>query len=212
MGRSSRIILGACLILLSGAAQAEYTSQEWEVLKTGEVSAKEVFRTNPEGTSQTQVEVKVWIKAPREEVWKTIRDYEHFHEFMPNIRRCKVVQHEGDTYWVAYQTSVLGVQIIYHQKFAGDGQMRHIDISLDETRPNEMRNIKGYWQLDDAPEAQGTILTYSIYLDPGFKVPEGLARKVSKPGIINVAKNVRSRVESGGTWKKSKKSEISSDE
>ena len=36
----------------------------------------------------------------------------------------------------------------------------------------------------------------------GIPLPEFVARKISKPSLVQVLKNVRLRVESGGAWKK----------
>jgi len=199
------------LILSAGAAaRADFTAQEWAVLKTGKVIAQEVFQAYPDGTVQTQVEVKAWIKVPRAQVWKILRDYNHFFQFMPNVRQSKILKQEGETYWVIYQTQVLWVKVIYYQILAGDGQMHRIDITMDHSQPNDIRDTRGYWVLDDAPDGKGTIATYSDWVSPGFKIPEKLARKVSKPGFIHVIENTRLRAESDGAWIKSQKYEINS--
>jgi uncharacterized protein YndB with AHSA1/START domain len=185
-----------------GPARAEYTAQEWEILKTGEVVATEVFSTKPDGSKTTDVVVKAWIKAPREEVWAVMRDYNRFAEFFPRVRECRTFKQEGESYWVRYHTEVLGMMVVYHLQLVGVEKFRRIVFSLDPNQPNDVDDTRGFWVFDDAPDGQGTVLTYSIFIDPGLPIPDWLGRKISKPNLVQVVKNVRSRVESGGTWKK----------
>ena len=194
------IIFGlSCLGL---AARAEYTAQEWETLKTGEVVAAEVMTRNPDGSGATEVLVKAWIKAPREEVWKIIRSYNTFAEFFPRVRECRITRQEGETYWVEYHTELLGLMVVYHLTLIGTEKFLRIDFFLDKNFRNDVKDTVGFWGLDDAPDGKGTVLTYSIFVDSGIPVPQFIARKISKPNLVQVVKNVRRRVESGGTWKK----------
>lgn len=203
VGRFYLLLVGV-LVFGARSALAEYTASEWEVLKTGAVVATEVFSPRPDGTQATDTLVKIWIRAPREEVWKVLRDYNHFGEFMPRVRSCAIWKQEGETYWIVYDTEVLGVQVKYHLVTRGKDKYRRIDFELDPSRPNEIREAQGYYLLDEAPEGQGTVLSYSARVATAFPAPEFLARRVSKPNLIQVVKNVRQRVESRGTWKKPK--------
>ena len=195
------VLLGA---FLGWPAQSEYSPREWTILKTGEVVSTEVMMTRPDGTGTTDVLVKAWIKAPREEVWEIIRSYNTFAEFFPRVRECRITRQEGETYWVEYHTELLGLMVIYHLKLIGAEKFRRVDFFLDREQPNDVKDTVGFWVLDDAPEGKGTILSYSIFVDSGIPIPQFIARKISKPNLVQVVKNVRQRVESGGTWKKPK--------
>ena len=195
------VLLLSCLGL---AARAEYTPQEWAILKTGEVVATEVMTAHPDGSGTTDVLVKAWIKAPREEVWKIIRSYNTFAEFFPRVREIRVTGQEGETYQVEYHTELMGVTVVYHLKLIGTVKFQRIDFFLDKSFSNDVKETVGFWALDDAPDGKGTVLTYAIFVDSGFPIPQFLARKISKPNLVQVVKNVRLRVESGGTWKKPK--------
>ena len=195
--------LGLMLLIGPGLiAHAEYTAPEWEILKTGEVVATEVFTPKPDGSPATDVLVKIWIKAPREEVWKVIRDYNRFGEFMPRVKSCRIIRQEGESFWIVYDMEVLGIRVIYSLVTVGKDKFRRIEFNLDPTKPNDIKEARGYYVLDDAPDGQGTVLSYSAKVTTGIPVPEYMARKISKPNLVQVVKNVRRRVESGGTWKK----------
>jgi len=45
-------------------------------------------------------------------------------------------------------------------------------------------------------------MSYASNVDTGIPAPEALAKKVGKESLTQVVKNVRMRIESGGTWKK----------
>ncbi|OGP61211.1 MAG: hypothetical protein A2V67_09985 [Deltaproteobacteria bacterium RBG_13_61_14] len=197
------LILGFLLVTCPRPpAWAEFTPQEWEVLKTGEVLATEVFTPKPDGTQATDVLVKIWIKGPPEDVWKVIRDYDHFGEFMPRVRSCRITKQDGEAYWIVYDMEVLGIQVIYNLITMGKEKYRRIEFDLDRLKPNDIREARGYYVLDDAPDGQGTVLSYSALVATGIPVPQVIARRISKPNLIQVLKNVRQRVESGGAWKK----------
>ncbi len=195
--------LGFLLLICPGlSARAEYTAAEWEILKTGEVVATEVFTPKPDGSSATDVLVKIWIKAPREEVWKVIRDYNRFGEFMPRVHSCRITKQEGETSWIVYDMEVLGIRVIFNLITIGKEKYRRIEFNLDPNQSNDIKEARGYYVLDDAPNGQGTVLSYSAVVATGIPLPEFVARKISKPSLVQVLKNVRLRVESGGAWKK----------
>jgi hypothetical protein len=170
--------LGALFAL---PAQSEYSPREWTILKTGEVVSTEVMMTRPDGSGTTDVLVKAWIKAPRQEVWEIIRSYNTFAEFFPRVRECRITRQEGETYWVEYHTELLGLMVIYHLKLIGAEKFRRVDFFLDREQPNDVKDTVGFWVLDDAPEGKGTILSYSIFVDSGIPIPQFIARKISKP-------------------------------
>ena len=207
--RATSLFFGfVLLVALIPAARAEFSAEEWEVLKTGEAVASETFAAKPDGAPTTDVLVKIWIKAPREKVWATIRDYDRFGEFMPRVQRCRVVKSDGETFWICYETEVLGIKVIYYMKAVGVDKFRRIEFNLAEDMTNDIKGARGYWALDDAPDRKGTVLSYSAFIDTGIPMPESLARRISKPNMIQAVKNVKQRVESGNSWKKGEEAPI----
>ena len=201
--RGPRGAMTALFIFLAAAGvRAESTPPEWEVLKTGRVVAGEVFTARPDGRHSTDVVVKAWIKAPRQEVWKTLRDYDRFAEFFPKVRDVHTVKREGESYWVYYRTEVLWVTVVYHLKLTAIKPFRRIEFETAPELPNDLKEVRGFWAFDDAPGGLGTVLTYSVQVDTGIPAPEFLARKLSKPGLVEVVENARRRVESGNSWRK----------
>jgi len=196
------LAIAITMVIVSSSAFAEYTQAEWERLKKGEVVVTEVTGQNPDGSQRIQFLAKIYVKATRQECWRIIRDYNRFAEFMPRLRKCVILKREGEVYYVEYDAKILFINAKYHLRLDGVEPYKRIEYKLDRTRPNDIRDANGYWILDDAPDGSGTILSYLSNVDSGIPAPEALARKVGKESLVQVVKNVRMRIESGGAWKK----------
>jgi len=191
-----------CLAIWVLPAMSEYTPSEWKKIKTGEILISEKQRDNPDGSQSLLFVAKGYINAPREEVWKALRDYNHFYEFFPNVRETKIVKKEGETYWVDYMTKVLVMEVRYTLRFEGIEKYKRIESKLDKERPHDIRDSYSSWLLEDAPEGSGTVVTFTNFVDTGIPAPVAIARRAAKSSLPNVLVNVRKRVESGGKWKK----------
>jgi carbon monoxide dehydrogenase subunit G len=193
------------LIILAGAiAYAEVTQEEWKRLQKGEVIIKEVPARNPDGSQRMDFQAKIFVKADRKTTWKHLRDYEKFPEFMPNTIVCKIIKKDGEVYWVHYEVKVMKIRVKYDLRVEGKELYKRIEWKLDKSKPHTIRNTYGYWLLEDAPGGAGAVISYSAFVDTGIPAPEALAKKAAKKSFPQIVKNVKKRVESGGTWKKPK--------
>jgi len=190
------------ILVIVAAARAEFTSKEWQQLKNGEVIITEVLNPNADGSQRSDFLAKLYVKADRQTVWKYLRDYEKFPEFMPNVVVCKIIKRDGQVYWVHYEAKVMIVKAVYNLRVEGVELNKKIVFKLDKTQPSTIRDTAGYWILEDAPDGSGTVLSYSTYVDTGIPAPEALARQAAKKSLPQVVKNMRMRIESGGKWKK----------
>ncbi len=203
--KKGNFIILACIftaVFITTAARAEYTQEEWEKLKKGEILITEKAVQNPDGSQKVFFVSKVYMGAQPEEIWKIMRDYDKFEQFMPKLRECKVLKKEGPVYWVRYETKVLWVEANYHLRLVGVEKYKRIKYKLDETKKNDIRATEGYWIFEEAPDGKGSVVTYCTRTDTGIPAPEFVARKVGRMSLPNIIKNVKKRVESGGTWQK----------
>jgi len=206
-GQSMRISKSAMLVFLvvllsASTAHSKFTPEEWERMKKGEVVITEVMNLNPDGSGRMDFLAKLYIKATRQEVWKHIRDYNNFPEFMPRMKKNTILKQEGQVYWVRYELKIFWLKIVYHIRVDGVELYKRIEYKLDKTKKNHIKDTYGYWILEDAPGGTGTILSYSTFVDTGIPAPKVLVRKLAKMSLPNIVKNVRKRVESGGKWKR----------
>jgi len=196
----SAIVVG--MFVTSVVARAEYTQAEWEKLKKGEILISEKALRNPDGSQKVLFVAKIYMRASPKEIWKVLRDYDKFEEFMPNVSECEVLKKEGPVYWVRYKTKVLWVEVNYYLKLVGVEKYKRIEYQLDESKENDIRATEGYWVFEKAPDGKGSVVTYCTRTDTGIPAPEFIARKAGKMSLPMIVKNVKKRVESGGTWKK----------
>ena len=200
--KKQQAILIIAILLMASIASPKFTMDEWERLKAGEVVITEVANQNDDGSQRIDFLAKIYIKADRKAVWAVLRDYEKFPEFMPNLQEVAILKKEGEVYWVKYLIKVMVISATYCLRVDGVEMHRRIEFKLDPICPGDIRDTNGYWVLEDAPDRSGTVVSYSTYADTGIPAPEALARKAARKSLPQVAKNVRKRVESGGTWKK----------
>ena len=192
------------MIILAGVpvAVSEYTPEEWERLKKGEIVLTDTYVQNPDGSQRLQLLAKVYIKAPVKTVWGVLRDYNNFKYFMPNVKNCTILKQEGEVYWLKYEGKILWLNLSWHQKVTGVQLYKRIEYTIDKTRPNDIRDTNGFWVLDNAPDGAGAVVSFSSYIDTGIPIPEMVTRKASRSTLPKILNNLRLRVESGGTWKK----------
>jgi len=192
------------LIILAGPARSEFNNAEWEKVKEGKVTFAGVPMQNPDGSQYINFVTKIYVKASKQEIWKVIRDYDHFHEFMPKCRKVTTLKVEGNVTWVRYELKVLWINVVYHLRLVDTKSHERVEWTLDKSKKNSVRDIKGYWQLDDAPGGSGAVVSYASYVDTSIPAPMGIIKRLAKMALTQVMKNVRLRTESGGTWIKKK--------
>lgn len=120
--------------------------------------------------------------------YKIISDYDHYSEFLPEVRGCRIVQTQSNRKLVEYQINVI----------------KNFSYSLWMTEePNTLikwefadgdlfKTSSGYWKLED--EAGKTRATYSI--DASFKlfVPGPVAKALVQVNLPNMMSAYQKRV------------------
>jgi len=103
---------------------------------------------------------------------------------------------------VRYDLKVLWLKVTYHLSLVDDDSRYRVDWTLDRSKENTVRDIVGYWDVDDAPGGSGVVLSYASFVDTGIPAPMKIVQKLASMALPQVVKNVRMRAESGGKWKK----------
>ena len=184
----------------------QLTEEKWKLLKEGKVIISEQIYADKEGAKKLRFIASALIKASPEQVWAVLRGYDLFEEFMPRVKECQVVKWRKDGCAVVrYDSQVLWVQVHYYILSCPAYPFRKIEFKLAQGYDNQIKDTYGFWEIIPAPKNKGSILSYSAYLDSGFPVPEFIAKRLTRSSLIEVLKNVKKRVESGGKWKKSSK-------
>ena len=196
----------AVVLFLTGTGVAPETNKNnqdnWQKIKAGEIVLSDYVFNDPAGEKKVAFEVTALIKATQEQVWSTVRDYDHFAEFMPRVKSCKAEKWDGGCAIVRYDTEILWATLTYYINACATGSNRQVDFSLAQGHKSQIKATEGFWKLEPAPEGSGTILSYSAYIDTGVSLADFIAARASRQSLPEVLSNVRKRAESGGKWKK----------
>jgi ribosome-associated toxin RatA of RatAB toxin-antitoxin module len=152
-------------------SRAEGVKVTEEKMPSGRVAIQAVFR----------------IDAPPDRVYKTLRDASRFPEFMPGTKEVRIVE-SGEGYQVA--------------SFRGGSGLFESTLVMKRTLvKGRVREMKGFWLVQEAEEQGVSLVTYRNYVDAGALIPDAIVREYLKKDITPMAAALRKRVLSGGTWR-----------
>lgn len=161
---------------------------------SGEVQISD--ETAPDGTPG--IRAVFWMEAEADVVYQTLRDSQHFPEFMPDTRKVFVLE-SGPDYQIACFSGVVGfINSDLTLKRVYDDTTRRISWSLISGLPREMT---GFWLVEKDPHRSGSFVMYTSYVAKDFWFPDGIVRGLLRNNINKTAASLRKRVESGGNWK-----------
>lgn len=196
-------LIGLCSVIFSSAMAIELSEESWKQLARGQVI---VMTEKIEG--MRRVEAAVLIAQPPETIWQTMLDCASAPEFVPSMQRCTVLKQfpEGENAepeWQVIEHEVrygwLAPKTIY--QFRADYEThRHISFMRISGDLNE---LEGDWRLTivepNKPEVPDhlngfTLVTYSVFIDPGFLVPGFISRGALQNDLPEVMRSLRTRV------------------
>jgi ribosome-associated toxin RatA of RatAB toxin-antitoxin module len=166
----------------------KFGEAERDLLAKGEII---VFDTSG-GDAKGMVEAAVLIHTPAEQVWNVMVDCHGAPEFVPGLKNCKVLQRGGDTETIEHQVkfSWLIPEVTYTFK-ANYHMHKRIDFKRTE---GDLKELEGSWVLESVDDGRKTIIIYSVYLDPGFFVPQWLVRFILRRDLPELLLSIRNRV------------------
>ena len=178
------------LMPIHSFAMTSLTDSQRNQLDNGEV----LVEVKQEGTPpKGMVEATILIDAPAEAIWSIMLDCDAVPTFVPGVNACKVLSAGSD--WEIIEHDVkwawLFPEITY--VFRADYQKyRRIDFIRTE---GDLKEMMGHWSLHPVDGGEKTIVCYSVYLDPGFLVPQWLVRYSLKNDLPEVLRALRTQVD-----------------
>ena len=167
---------------------ADLTPDELELVDRGEVVVRSLAT---EGSSAGRVWAAVAIAAPASVVWNVMVDVEHAPEFVPGLRCARRLEQHGQYEIIEHTVkfSWLLPEVTY--RFRAD----YVPLARIDFRrvSGDLRALEGTWSLRATPDNAGAIVTYSVYLDPGFLVPQWLVRQSLQRNLPAVLRALRGR-------------------
>lgn len=175
-------------LLLAPSALAAPPADELARLAAGETITRPYAAAGMSG-----VEAVFWVDAPPATAFRVLSDTPHLAEFMPNLAACTILE-AGDGYAVVKLDSEQGEMV---QRRTYEPPRR---ISWRLVRANALKDVQGRWLVE--PARGGTVLSYAVAIQLAWPVPMVLVRAFQNRSLPALVRNVRARIESGGTWVK----------
>lgn len=123
-----------------------------------------------------------------EQFFKIISDYEKYHEFLPEVKKCTVLKTEGSRKLVEYNVSVV-------KSFKYSLWMTEIapqTITWELASGDVFKTSVGSWKLEN--EAGKTRATYSVEATFGMFVPGPIANALVSVNLPNMMSSYHKRV------------------
>jgi len=173
-------------VLLSGMG---LTPDQVNAIRSGKV----IIGSKPvDGLPKGNVWAAVWIPGPGEPIWEVMLDCDRAPKFVPDLKSCEVIstgrnsdirRHRVDPNFLLpefeyeFRTDYVPMNEIHFKRISGD-----------------LRDMEGIWKLEVDPESEGIIVHYSVFLDPGFFVPNWMVRNIMKGCLSDVLTSLREQV------------------
>ena len=149
-----------------------------------------------QGHAESSVVVAI-VDATPTDVYKTLRDYPHFHEYMPHVSSATVDSHAGNVWLVSVKVhGALGLGDREYQLRIVDEKRKvagkEVLVSRFEfTGKGNIKASKGAWTLVPLSAGTKTFATYSDNLDPGGAIPHDLKSHMVLNGLEDAMEAVQ---------------------
>lgn len=154
-----------------------------------------VKRVQLEGADQFDVSAIGTVGAVPAVVWKILTNYERHPEFVPDLKRNRVLsrtgnravlEQTGQAHFLFFKRDIhLVVQVT-------EEPMSHIDVDLVE---GDMKVYDCRWELTPLPDNGGTRIVYSGKLVPRFYVPGVLGANMIRADIERMMRAVLDHID-----------------
>ncbi|HYD94768.1 MAG TPA: SRPBCC family protein [Noviherbaspirillum sp.] len=154
-------------------------------------------RVHRHGESFFEVTAIGFVHATPEQAWQVLTDYEHLHEFVPDLRSVRVLSRNEDGV-VVEQTSSAGflfvAQVIRMRLQIEERPHSTIDVTMLD---GDMKRYRTHWELDPLEQdgERGTRVSFSGAMEPGFFVPPLVGRGIVQANLKKTVEAVVAEIE-----------------
>ncbi|MGH8238392.1 MAG: SRPBCC family protein [Steroidobacteraceae bacterium] len=140
------------------------------------------------------VNAAVWIDAEPEAVWSVMTDCPSAPLFVPGMKRCTVLEQAADRSWEVIEHEVKPSAFLPRMHYVFRASYRRPErIDFRQVRGDFERN-EGTWELTRPGGYGGTIVKYSVVIEPRFYAPRWLVRVSLEKNLPELMRALRERV------------------
>jgi ribosome-associated toxin RatA of RatAB toxin-antitoxin module len=157
-----------------------------------------VKRIELDGNDQFDVHASGIVKAVPAVVWKILTNYERHPEFVPDLKRTRVLSRTGNR---AVLEQAGAARFLFFKREihlvvqVTEEPMSSIDVDLVE---GDMKVYDCRWELTPLPDNGGTRIVYSGKLVPAFYVPGVLGSNIIRSDIHRMMAAVLAHIDGPG--------------
>jgi hypothetical protein len=180
------LILFITVVPLFAQSSTTYLTDE-ERLQRGEVivGMKEI------GPSKF-ITGTVLINEPPERVWPImVNPFEFLGKISPRMKQLEVVTDQAE---LSVLKVTLDVVLIPHFTYVVESKYENGARVSFRRISGILKDFKGAWEVSPAEGGSKTALTYSMYIDPGFPLPQWIVREGVKSELPRTLLALRTRV------------------
>lgn len=185
------LVVIACSLIAPATRGFEIDGADAERLQRGEVIVKAAPAA---GETRGWVNAAVWIDAKAAAVWSVMTDCSSAPAFVPGLKRCEVLERAADGRWEVVEHEVKYSVLLPRMRYVFRATYRPSErIDFKHLRGDFERN-EGSWELAPLAQGGGTLVKYSVFVEPRFYVPRWLIRRSLEDSLPQLMAALRERV------------------
>lgn len=147
------------------------------------------------GDGEGWIRAAVAVEAAPESVWAVMVDCPRAPEFVPGLKSCRVLETEGDEALIEHRARPFA--LLPEMTYVFRERREPLRAVHFERVSGSLKAMAGRWDLQPR-EPGGTLVWYTVSLDPGFLVPDWLVRRSLRNQLPELLAALERRVEEGG--------------
>lgn len=200
--RNFRLTLLSSLLLLASAtipvSAAERTVDKQEQTNHEKLLKGEVLVGHKEVGSQKFVTGRIIIDQSPEKVWPImVNPFEFRGRISPRVKKVEVVTDQSNLSVLRMTLDTTPIPLLPQLSYTVESRYEQSDRGghIEFKRiGGTLRDFKGFWDMSPAEGGTKTELTYSMYIDPGFFVPQWIVREGVKGELPRTLLALRKRI------------------
>ena len=172
----------------------ELSKEDWEKLNKGKVMIRDYIYTTPEKKQAGMAKGIILADLPPDDIWDVITDYEHYNEFLPSVKKTKILKKYSDGgVDLLHIIKIFIVKLKYvcrltPVKYSDGSRLLQWKLIKYPKIKNDLKATVGFWEVIPVEKGKKTILTYTAFVDTGWAVPGWVQRFLTKTQLPKVLK------------------------
>jgi len=166
------------------------TIKELSRLQRGEIITSSLTPTLKDNLKGA--ESKVLIKAPPEKVWAILDNQEKLPEVIPRFKKITVLEKTPNSQKVQVALKVCKFLPLFKYTMTLDTREKYKRVKFNKV-DGCFKSLYGTYELERYP--QGTVLTYRMYVDTGFFVPDFVCKSGLSGDLPDIMSAIKAKAE-----------------